>query len=116
QHLISAGNRDHECLQSPVQASTYSNMKTVLLPNTDLRVSQLCLGSTDIGSLIPPDASFALLDLFVSLGGNFIDTAHVYANWLPGFENSSEKTIGRWLKARSNRDQIVLSTKGGHPS
>ncbi len=48
-------------------------------------------------------------------GGNFVDTAHVYADWLPDVERScSEKTIGRWLRAR-RPDGLVVATKGGHP-
>jgi aryl-alcohol dehydrogenase-like predicted oxidoreductase len=90
-------------------------MKYVVIPNTDLRVSQLCLGSTDIGAAIPVPESFALMDEFVALGGNFIDTAHVYSNWIPGTKSTSEKTIGRWLQERGNRDQLVISTKGAHP-
>jgi len=61
------------------------------------------------------DGSFALLDRYVERGGNFIDTASVYANWLPVERHSSEKTIGRWLKARGNRKQLILATKGAHP-
>src|SRR5438034_10093009 len=90
-------------------------MRYVVIPNTTLRVSQVCLGSTDFGSLMPAPDAFALLDEFAALGGNFVDTAHVYADWLPGIRSSSEKTIGQWLKARNNRNQIVVSTKGGHP-
>jgi Predicted oxidoreductases (related to aryl-alcohol dehydrogenases) len=47
-------------------------------------------------------------------GGNFIDTAHVYADWIPGEKSSSEKAIGRWMQARGNRDKLILGTKGGH--
>jgi aryl-alcohol dehydrogenase-like predicted oxidoreductase len=90
-------------------------MRYVVIPNTDLRVSQVCLGSTDFGSVIPAPDAFALLDEFVALGGNFVDTAHVYANWLPGPRSISEKTIGQWLRARGVRDQIVVGTKGAHP-
>lgn len=51
-----------------------------------------------------------LLDAFLRAGGNFVDTAHVY-----GF-GGSEKTIGRWLRERQARQEIVLSTKGCHPA
>lgn len=90
-------------------------MKTVLIPNTDLKVSPVCLGSTDIGAGVSTTDSFALFDAFVKLGGNFIDTAHVYSNWLPGPKSISEKTIGQWLKASGLRDQMVIGTKGAHP-
>lgn len=55
------------------------------------------------------------MDAYLTCGGNVIDTAAVYANWLPGEKNSSEKTIGRWLARTGKRDKIVLATKGGHP-
>ena len=90
-------------------------MKTVNLPNTDLTVSGICLGTGDIGSKIERSRSFRMLDLFLELGGTFIDTASVYANWLPGPESISEKTIGDWLCQSGKRDQVVLATKGAHP-
>jgi aryl-alcohol dehydrogenase-like predicted oxidoreductase len=90
-------------------------MNHVVIPNTTLRVCSLCLGSSELGSVIPANDSFALLDEFVALGGNFLDTAHVYANWLPGPKSTSEKTLGQWMQARKIRDQVVIATKGGHP-
>lgn len=88
-------------------------MKT--LPNTNLTVSPICLGTSDLGTTIPEADAFTLLDAFLDHGGNFLDTAAVYANWIPGERNVSEKTLGRWMKARGNRDKIVVATKGGHP-
>jgi aryl-alcohol dehydrogenase-like predicted oxidoreductase len=58
------------------------------------------------------EASFATLDAFVDAGGNFLDTADIYSNWMPGHSGGeSEEILGRWLKARGNRDRIVLATK-----
>jgi len=48
---------------------------------------------------------FKLLDVFFDAGGNFIDTANNYQ------DEQSEILIGEWMKARGNRDQIVLATK-----
>ena len=91
-------------------------MKTVSLFNTNLAPSQLCLGAGNLGSSIPQAEAFTLLDAFVDHGGNFLDSAHVYANWDPTLPRSiSEKTIGAWLKARGNRSQILVGTKGAHP-
>ena len=90
-------------------------MKTRLIPNTSLKPSLLCLGTGDLGGSLDQSSSFALLDAFVKAGGTFIDTAKVYADWLPGERSSSEKTIGRWLKSRGCRDQVTLATKGAHP-
>ena len=90
-------------------------MHHIPIPNTDLSPSAICLGTGNIGSGLDRAASFHLLDLFVEHGGNFLDSAKVYADWLPGERSISEKTIGRWLCERGNRDQMVIATKGAHP-
>jgi aryl-alcohol dehydrogenase-like predicted oxidoreductase len=90
-------------------------MNHVQIPGTDLKVSPICLGSTDLGSGIKPPDAFRFLDEFVAMGGNFIDTAHVYADWLPGPKSISEKTIGQWLRKVGQREKILIGTKGGHP-
>jgi aryl-alcohol dehydrogenase-like predicted oxidoreductase len=90
-------------------------MERRTLPGTELAVSELCLGTGSMGSTLPQDEAFRLLDLFVDLGGNFLDTALVYANWLPIERSISEKTLGVWMRARGNRDKIVVATKGAHP-
>ena len=83
------------------------------IPNTELHVSPISLGTADIATLENP---YELLSAYLDMGGNFIDTAWVYANWLPGERHSSEKTIGRWLKvAQIPRDKVVIATKGAHP-
>lgn len=61
------------------------------------------------------DAYFALLDRYIELGGTCIDTARVYCSWLENGADSSESVVGRWLRARNNRDKVIISTKGGHP-
>lgn len=90
-------------------------MKTISFPKTSLTVSQIVIGSTDIGTTIAEAAAFELLDVFYEAGGSFIDTAHVYAVWRPGGEGASERTIGRWLKARGLRHWVTVATKGAHP-
>ena len=59
---------------------------------------------------------FELLDKYKELGGWCIDTARVYCDWLENGHNVSEGVIGRWLKSRGCRDEMVISTKGGHPA
>ena len=57
-------------------------------------------------------ASFAVLDAFVEAGGNFVDTADVYSRAVQGNpEGTAEQIIGRWMRARGNRENIVLATK-----
>ena len=58
-------------------------MKRVLLNNTDLYVSPLSIGTVNFGTSIDSGDAKAQLDKFVELGGNFIDTAHVYGDWVP---------------------------------
>jgi len=55
------------------------------------------------------------MDRFFDRGGNFIDTARVYADWLPGGHGASEKTVGAWLKQNKRRGRVIISTKGAHP-
>ena len=81
---------------------------------TDLSASRLVLGTDSFGTLVSEADAFALLDRYVEAGGNVIDTASVYADWLGLGKSISEKTIGKWLKARNNRSQVILATKGGH--
>jgi len=53
-----------------------------------------------------------VMDAFVDAGGGFIDTADVYSNWAEGNPGGvSEQIVGRWIKSRKNRGQIVLATK-----
>ena len=94
--------------------SRLTPMKTVILPSTDLAVSPLCLGGLHFGHGISENKSFALLDRFVAAGGNFIDTARIYSDWVPGETRRSERIIGDWIKARRNRDRLVIATKGAH--
>lgn len=88
-------------------------MREITLPGTDLRVSQICLGSAEFGLKLDRDGAFSLMDTLVSRGGNFIDTAHCYSDWVPGEVGRSEKIIGDWIKKRKNRSSVVLATKGG---
>ena len=91
-------------------------MQSVHLPATTLNVSPICLGTGEMGTRLDRNASFRLLDAYVDTGGNFLDTAHVYGDWVKDVERSiCEKTIGAWLKSRANRARIALATKGGHP-
>lgn len=85
------------------------------LEKTDLRVSALCLGTVNYGTSVKEDAAFRQLDQFQAAGGNFLDTAHVYGDWEPGIRGKSEWVIGKWMKARGCRKDVVIATKGGHP-
>lgn len=90
-------------------------MRKITIPKTDLEVSVLCLGVAEHGTRISEEDSFARLDQFFAGGGNFFDTAHIYAAWVPGGGGVPERLLGRWIASRRNREQIVVATKGGHP-
>ncbi|MCB9137172.1 MAG: aldo/keto reductase [Caldilineaceae bacterium] len=82
------------------------------LGRTGLKVSPLCLGTMQWGWTADTDTAFELMDEFTAAGGNFIDTADVYSRWADGNEGGvSELIIGRWLRARGNRHEVVLATK-----
>lgn len=85
------------------------------LTGTDLQVSSLCLGTVEFGASMDMLDCFRQLDEFMELGGNFLDTAHVYGDWLPGERARSETVIGKWLKQSGRRSRCVISTKGAHP-
>ncbi|PQE06488.1 Norsolorinic acid reductase protein [Rutstroemia sp. NJR-2017a WRK4] len=84
----------------------------ILAPTAGVKVSPLCLGAMNFGDAwkdfmgeCSKEQSFAVLDTFYDAGGNFIDTANNYQN------GESETWIGEWMKARGNRDQLVIATK-----
>jgi len=79
-----------------------------------LYIAPLAFGGNVFGWTADEKTSFALLDEFVAAGFNFIDSADVYSRWAPGNQGGeSETTIGKWLKARGNRDKVIIATKLG---
>ncbi|MHB8684915.1 MAG: aldo/keto reductase [Dehalococcoidia bacterium] len=87
-------------------------MDTRTLGNTDLGVSELCLGTMQFGWTTDEHSAFQVLDAYVAAGGNFIDTADIYSRWSPGNEGGvAEEIVGRWMKQRGNRAQLVVATK-----
>lgn len=84
------------------------------LGKSELEVTPFSFGGNVFGWTTDEATSFKLLDAFVEAGGNFIDTADVYARWLPPHEGGQSETIlGKWLKRRSDRAQLVIATKVG---
>jgi aryl-alcohol dehydrogenase-like predicted oxidoreductase len=77
------------------------------LGSTGTVVSALGLGTMTFGAESDEKTAHQQLDRFVEQGGNFVDTADVYAH------GESEAIIGRWLGSRSGaRDWVVVATKG----
>lgn len=89
-------------------------MRTLPLGNTGVDVSALCLGAMYFGTRQDERASYGLLDQYVAAGGSFIDTANIYAHWVEGYRGGeSETVLGRWMQARSNRNELFLASKVG---
>ena len=96
-------------------------MERKTIPNTDISVSQMGLGTAMIGvkwGKSPAEAD-EMLGTFLEYGGNLIDTAHVYSDWqeVDGVKEiaRSERLVGDWLQRSGKRNDIILITKGGHP-
>ena len=84
------------------------------LGDSDLYVAPLCFGGNIFGWTVDEKTSFELLDSFIASGFNFIDTADVYSSWAPGNKGGESETIvGKWMKARNNRDKVIMATKVG---
>ena len=78
------------------------------------QAARIALGSTDFGGKTSEGAGRKLLDAYWQAGGNYIDTAHVYGDFVTPRNGESERVIGRWMAVNHNRDRIFLSTKGAH--
>ena len=85
------------------------------LGRSGLKVAPWALGGNVFGWTADEATSFRLLDAFVDLGFNLIDTADVYSFWIPGHSGGeSETVIGRWLaQGGGRRDKVVIATKLG---
>ena len=83
------------------------------LGRSDLHIEPLVLGTNVVGWTADEPTSFAVMDAFLDAGFNAIDTADSYSRWVPGNDSESEKIIGRWMRARGNRDRVLVFTKVG---
>jgi aryl-alcohol dehydrogenase-like predicted oxidoreductase len=89
-------------------------MKRRKLGDSGLEVAPLAFGGNVFGWTVDEPTAFQLLDAFVSDGFNLIDTADIYARWVPGNQGGeSETIIGNWLERSGNRDKVVIATKVG---
>lgn len=84
----------------------------ITIPETDLVVHPLCLGTNIFGANATEIESHLVMDAYRSHGGNFIDTADMYNQWIEGhIGGESESIIGTWMKAHRNRSEMVIATK-----
>ena len=92
-------------------------MKYNLLPGTDVRISEICLGTMTFGQQNSETEGHSQIDLALESGINFIDTAEMYP--VPAMESTyaaTEKIIGNWFKNSGKREDIVLATKIAGPN
>lgn len=92
-------------------------MQYNILPNTDLSVSKICLGTMTFGRQNTQAEAYAQIDYAIDQGVNFVDTAEMYP--VPAQESTygaTEIIIGNWLKNSGRRSEIVLATKIAGPN
>ena len=86
------------------------------LGRSGLHTAPLVLGGNVFGWTADEATSFAILDRFVDLGFNLIDTANSYSTWVPGHKGGeSESLIGKWLERSGKRERVLIATKVGLP-
>jgi aryl-alcohol dehydrogenase-like predicted oxidoreductase len=83
------------------------------LGRSELFIEPLVLGTNVVGWTMDEATSFQVFDAYLDAGFNAFDTADSYSRWVPGNDSDSEKIIGRWMKARGNRDKVLIFTKVG---
>nr|WP_315165193.1 NADP(H)-dependent aldo-keto reductase [uncultured Flavobacterium sp.] len=92
-------------------------MKYTTLPNTDIKVSKICLGTMTFGQQNTEADGHAQMDYALDHGVNFFDTAEMYS--VPARQEtygSTEKIIGTWFKKTGKREEIVLASKIAGPN
>ena len=84
------------------------------LGKTDLQIYPVVFGGNVFGWTIDEKKSFEILNHFAEAGFNSIDTADVYSRWAPGnLGGESEAIIGKWMKEKKNRHDMIVGTKVG---
>ena len=92
-------------------------MKYNSLSNTDIKVSEICLGTMTFGEQNTEKEGHEQMDLAVDLGVNFFDTAEMYAvPSTPENNGKTEQIIGTWFEKSGKRNQVILGTKVTGPS
>lgn len=87
-------------------------MKYTTLPNTDVKVSKICLGTMTWGRQNTEAEGHEQMDYALEQGVNFFDTAELYSvPATPETYGATEKIIGSWFKKTGNREKVVLASK-----
>lgn len=85
------------------------------LGSSEVLVPPFVFGGNVFGWGVDEQQAFKLLDLLLEKGVDTIDTADIYSYWAGGSGGESETIIGKWMRARGNREQVIIHTKGGAP-
>ncbi|MEY2912168.1 MAG: hypothetical protein RLZZ184_1477 [Cyanobacteriota bacterium] len=90
-------------------------MKYNQLGASDLRVSEICLGTMTYGNQNTIEDAHQQLDYAINQGINFLDAAEMYPVPPRGeTQGKTETYIGEWLQ-KQQRDQIIVATKISGP-
>ena len=83
------------------------------LGHTEIKVSELCLGSMTWGSQNTQQEADEQIDMALDYGVNFIDTAEMYPTTPLSKETQgdTERIIGEWITKSGRRSDVVLATK-----
>ncbi|MGL5955008.1 MAG: aldo/keto reductase [Brevinema sp.] len=91
-------------------------MKYTYIKDTDLRISSIILGTVNAGLDWDGKEGYEIFDKYIATGGNIVDIASVYSNWVKPEINRAERFVGDWLRnTATKREDIIIMTKGGHP-
>ena len=91
-------------------------MQYNLLPNTEIKISKICLGTMTYGNQNTEKEGHEQMDYAFENGINFFDTAELYP--VPASaktQGETERIIGTWFKKKENRDKIILASKIAGP-
>jgi aryl-alcohol dehydrogenase-like predicted oxidoreductase len=94
-------------------------MNYTTLPNTDIKISKICLGTMTFGNQNTEAESHSQLDYAIERGINFIDTAEMYPiGGNAKIYGSTERNIGTWINkiGSTERDKLVVATKIAGPN
>jgi len=87
-------------------------MKYTTLPNTNIKVSKICLGTMTWGNQNTQEEAFEQMDYALAQGVNFFDAAELYP--VPANAETygaTERIIGNWFQKTGNREKVILASK-----
>ncbi len=84
----------------------------IQLGEQKFHLSKIGLGTGRFGTRVSPELAFDMMNEYLRCGGNIIDTARSYSEWVPNGRGISERVIGEWLKT-VDRSAVNIVTKAG---